>query len=331
MVAELEPIIQHINAGNYETAERALESFLLHNPKIIDAWMLLGNLSDDLSRKMECYRQVLIIDPGNHRAEQRLAAVKKQIQEMPVEELPVPKSHGPVRCPHCDAVMEIRHNGSKESEHAFCVYCGTEVDLAEAFRHKTRLTLEQRLQGKRAAGEITRNGSSNGSHDLKVNGSVPPELIEMLDILKKSGPEGISRDYLEKLRANGIHITFHPEAVDPKVLSELQNGDYDPSLETRYTRSLKSVLLGLDEHNERSHQEMLSGLGIVIEIPDKLSAADMVALDTLSSLGKPLNYDESRKCPNPTCGATVQIDAKNCSWCGQELPLARSDNQSTNR
>jgi hypothetical protein len=321
MVTELEPIIQHINLGNYETAERALESFLLHNPKIIDAWMLLGQLSDDPLRKAECFRQVLVIDPGNLRAEKRLEAVEKQIKELASDQPAQPKANGPIRCPHCEAVMEIRLNGSEESEHAFCVYCGTEVDLAESSRQKSRLTLEQRLRGQLAAGEIINDASSNGHANLKVNGSVPPELVELLEILKRDGPDGITRSLLDNLRTAGIDITFNPRAINPEVLSELQNGEYDPSQVTRYTRSLRSVLLGLDEENGRSHTEMLAGLGIVINTHESLTGADLVALDALSSLGNPLSHDESRKCPNPTCGAVVRRETKSCPWCGRELPL----------
>ncbi|MBN2044058.1 MAG: hypothetical protein JW757_03480 [Anaerolineales bacterium] len=321
MVRELEPIIQHINAGNYRRAERALEAFLLHNPKIIDAWMLLGQLRDDYSGKAECYRQVLSIDPGNVRAERRLEAIEKQIQELPSEAPAPPKTNQPIHCPQCDAIMELRQNGSEESRHAFCVYCGTQLDLAEPYPQRTiRLTLEERLQGNHTDGTIPHNGSRNGTSNLKVNGSIPPELMEILEILKTIGPEGVDEDYLENLRSKGIDIAFNPEAVDSEILAELQNGEYDPSLEIKHTRSLKSVLLGLDEQNGRSHTAMLSGLGITIKTPDsKSSAADILALDMLASIGKPLAADDRQKCPNPTCGAVIPKDSIRCSWCGREL------------
>jgi len=78
MTSELEPIVQQINTGDYQNAERALRSLLTEDPRNSDAWILLANLVQDPVQKEACYRRVLHIDPGNRRAARRLEALSGQ-------------------------------------------------------------------------------------------------------------------------------------------------------------------------------------------------------------------------------------------------------------
>lgn len=78
MTSDLELIVERINAGDYQNAERALRSLLTEDPRNADAWMLLAGLVQDPLQKEACYQRVLRIDPGNRRAARRLEALSGQ-------------------------------------------------------------------------------------------------------------------------------------------------------------------------------------------------------------------------------------------------------------
>lgn len=64
----LQSIKQQIVKGNHEEARSRLVDYLRAEPDDADAWALLALLAREPAEQLQCYRQVLRIDPGNRQA-----------------------------------------------------------------------------------------------------------------------------------------------------------------------------------------------------------------------------------------------------------------------
>ena len=140
MTTDLDAIIQRISAGDTEGVERALVSLLRDNPQNADAWMLLATLYDDPSRKADCYRQVLHINPSNRRASIQLQALTNLPSKLPFQGKSSTERDQAMRCPQCGGAMEVQYIGEMRDKRAVCEYCNTEVDLPDSYQRvkKTR-------------------------------------------------------------------------------------------------------------------------------------------------------------------------------------------------
>jgi hypothetical protein len=82
MVADsLEVIRSRINSGDREGARLALLEVLEAAPDTTEAWALLAILLEEPSKQLECYRQILRIDPENRQAAMWLKALSQQIPD----------------------------------------------------------------------------------------------------------------------------------------------------------------------------------------------------------------------------------------------------------
>lgn len=61
-----------LDVGNKDEAIRLLSLFIRKNPNLVDAWFLLADAVEDPKKKLDCYRQILRIDPSNIIAGQKI-------------------------------------------------------------------------------------------------------------------------------------------------------------------------------------------------------------------------------------------------------------------
>jgi len=76
-----------IDSGDHPAAKKILVGILNKNPENVSAWELLANLVEDRNQKVDCYRQVLRLDPGNQLAVTQLAELEDQPAHQPPPEL----------------------------------------------------------------------------------------------------------------------------------------------------------------------------------------------------------------------------------------------------
>jgi len=87
-MSDLDRVQALIAEGEKGSAIRLLASMLLKNKNDLDAWLYLGELIDDPSKKRDCYRQALKLSPAHPQA---LAGLKElEEPEKPAEPEPAP-------------------------------------------------------------------------------------------------------------------------------------------------------------------------------------------------------------------------------------------------
>lgn len=84
-MSELDLAKGYIVDGDKESAKAVLASMLIKNKNQLEAWLLLGDLVDDPSRKKQCYRWALKLSPQNSHALTKL----QELEEPPLAEVPV--------------------------------------------------------------------------------------------------------------------------------------------------------------------------------------------------------------------------------------------------
>jgi hypothetical protein len=206
--------------------------------------------------------------------------------------------------------MEVHYIGEMRDKRAVCQYCHTEVDLPDSYqRVKKKRTHEQRLSGSRTVEETVIETRRDGELSTKDPESLPPEIQEMLKILKEKGPAALDEEFLQKLQARGINISFDSESL--RSLRERGYGIYDaPPL----AHSSKTVFTRTEERDEGFLGRLFSKAGETRQRPSEISPEEIIRL-----AGGALPPEERRQCPNPKCGATLPKDAEKCSWCGESL------------
>jgi hypothetical protein len=65
--------------GDADDARRLLREALKRNPGLVEAWLALAGVEDDLQQKRDCFRRVLAIDADNAEARAGLALVDHQL------------------------------------------------------------------------------------------------------------------------------------------------------------------------------------------------------------------------------------------------------------
>jgi hypothetical protein len=147
---------QLIRAGRREEAKRVLGRLLRGNPDHALAWGLLSGLVEDPAQKTDCLRQVLRLDPGNRQAAEALRRLtgERPAPAQPEEEL---------RCPGCNAPLEVRFVGKLRDKRATCRFCGTQVDLPDTYRRvQRRQAQEEHDWGNRTVDTVVVETRSDG-------------------------------------------------------------------------------------------------------------------------------------------------------------------------
>jgi len=80
-MSDLNQIQGLIDRGDKQNAMALLASGLLKDKNDIDAWLLLGELIDDPSKKKDCYHWVLKLSPDHPQAVKKL----QELEELPPE------------------------------------------------------------------------------------------------------------------------------------------------------------------------------------------------------------------------------------------------------
>ena len=130
---------KHVLAGRFGRARHELASILETDPRSSRAWFMLGALLEDFGRRADCYRRALRADPDNRQALYAL-------QDLTGEGQPA-REWEAVRCPCCNAPMQVRFLGELRDKRAVCRYCGSEVDLPDSYR-RVRVQREQQGRGR---------------------------------------------------------------------------------------------------------------------------------------------------------------------------------------
>jgi hypothetical protein len=315
MTTNLDKIQRQIKAGDIDEAKRMLTNLLRTDPDNANAWALQATLFDDPVQQADCYRQVLRIDPSNRQAAARLQALAGQSLEIYPQRQSSQEEEPILRCPQCGGAMDVRFVGEMQDKRAVCLHCNTEVDLPDTYqRVRKKRTHEQHYTGNRIVEETVIETRRDGQVTSEATESLPTEIQEMLQILNEKGPEALDEEFLQKLQARGLSVTFDPEAFDTESLQALQERGFKVYDGAPLEHSSKTVIIRSEHRDEGLLRRLLSRIGVTKQKPDLLSPSETIEL-----AGGALSPEESRKCPNPTCGAVIPKDATKCSWCGKSL------------
>ena len=188
-----------------------------------------------------------------------------------------------MRCPQCGGNMEVRFLGELRDKRAVCCRCQTEVDLPDSYRRvQTKRSHKQDIMGSHTLEETIIETRHDGELSEKISETLPPELQEILQITTQEG---------------GIYTSSEQKS-----------------------QASESALIRTEGRNKGFLSRLLSRIGVfskkgVEEVDHNLVDAE----DIVRLAGGGLSPEESRTCPNPTCGARIHKDADRCPWCGEAL------------
>lgn len=80
-MSDLEQVKGFIDRGDKDNAIAHLASTLIKNKDQLEAWLMLGDMIDDPSRKKDCYKQVLRLSPRNFHALTKLQELQDGQQD----------------------------------------------------------------------------------------------------------------------------------------------------------------------------------------------------------------------------------------------------------
>ena len=309
MGKELEPIIELMNSGDYESAERALVTLVSVESQNSDAWMLLGHLREEPSLKADCYRRVLRIDPGNERARDRLQKLMKETGKS-LHRWDFPKEEKLLRCPKCSAAMNVGYIGEMKDKRGICTFCGTEIDLPDSYnREKVDYPGEQGVLSSRIVEETAIESRDDGSSEVVEEPAGADEVQEMVQLLAQRGISDPDIDFLKELQSRGISLSVNSDAQD---IAPEQTVEEEEEFQDAFTDEIPPAKkeppdLGLLE-------EFLEKMGFVKQESDGPTASELTAM--IEETPPP---SQRRTCPNPRCGASIPKSAKWCPWCSTEL------------
>lgn len=299
----LDAIKHRINAGDREGARLELLALLKADPDNTDAWALLAILLEDPAEQVECYRQILRVNPDDRQAATWLEALSQYLPEVPEKEEPPMPEQWTLQCAQCGGVTEVRFAGELRDKRAFCPHCGSQIDLPDTFQRAERRHEQEHLPG----------------GGTRVVDSEPIETRS--DHLPDEGPAA---------EVTGIDQILHDlelPAVDDEALQQLGEqstargpGDLPvptprPTAENRglVDRMLRRVRgEAASDAADAAALEQIEG----VPVPGQLSPEDILRL-----AGGPLPLEERRKCLK--CGAVVSRSESRCPWCSALLPSAK--------
>ena len=72
-----------LDAGNRNEGIRLLSLLIRKNPNYVDAWLLLADTVKDPKKKLDCYKQILRLDPSNTIAGQKINSYLQTVEKLP--------------------------------------------------------------------------------------------------------------------------------------------------------------------------------------------------------------------------------------------------------
>jgi hypothetical protein len=298
MGMDLDAIRHRINAGDREGARHELAELLEMDSDNADAWALLAILLKEPAEQAECYRQILRIDPENRQAAAWLNALGPQIPESAAPEGPSHFEGRTLKCQECGGVTEVRFVGELRDKRAFCPYCGSQIDLPDAFMRVERRREHEQLPngGIRSIDAVlveTRRDQVPGEQ-------LSPEMDEIGQVLRDLDLPDVEDEALGQVRDRGLVAGTSTEVV-------------------RYSRARKRERSFLDRllgrrTTEAKDDELPTDLDLGEEVPQ---AGSFSPEDIIRLAGGPLPEEERRKCPR--CRAVVSRNESRCPWCSALL------------
>jgi hypothetical protein len=143
----LDAIKHRINAGDREGARLELLALLKSDPDNTEAWALLAILLEDPVEQVECYRQILRINPDDRQAATWIEALSRHLPDAPEREEPPTPDKWTLQCAQCGGVTEVRFVGELRDNRAFCPHCGSQIDLPDTFQRAERRREQEHLPG----------------------------------------------------------------------------------------------------------------------------------------------------------------------------------------
>lgn len=327
--------------GDRNGARRALFRILNADPYNVQAWRLLATVLNDPERQAHCYRRVLALDPGDQEAAQalyqltgELAVTGQRPASRETKKPSPPRSESkPLRCPQCGGAMVVRFVGRLRDKRAACQFCGSEVDLPDAYQRVDR----QRQQEHRSWGicEIDRTlVETRSDHpDGLPTGVVPETLDELLQLLEAYGGEITVtsadespgrvlslKEFTHWLAEQGFSITEEELRRRLQESGRLVISDAGP-VESRVTiqRTAARRHTGFSLHCTkppgllRSILRTLNGTSRMFGSPFTLYTPGSTYDELTHKVVQPIPPSKRAKCPQ--CGATIAKNTPRCTWC----------------
>jgi hypothetical protein len=114
-----------------------------------------------------------------------------------------------------------------------------------------------------------------------------------------------------------------PESLPPEIRELLQMATQEGGIYTsseQISQASESVLIRTEGRKVSFLSQLLSRIGVFTKKGIDTEEQNLGTAEEIVRLaGGGLSPDESRTCPNPTCGARIPKNAEKCSWCGESL------------
>lgn len=295
----LDAIKHRINAGDRRGARLELTALLDSDPDDADAWALLAILLQDPVEQVECYRQILRINPDDRQAVAWLEALSQYLPEASQQEGPSTPDQWTLRCAQCGGVTEIRFVGELRDKRAFCPHCGSQIDLPDSYQRGERQRQQDELpgEGSRAVESVrieTRSDGPPGEEPVAEAGRID-QVLQDLDL------PAVDDETLQQVGEQGMDSGLGERPVHVSGTSVEDRGLVDRMLRRVRGQSLSDTA-------DPAALDQVEGT----PLPGRLSPEDILRL-----AGGPLPPEERRKCPR--CGAVVSRSESKCPWCSAHL------------
>jgi len=298
----LDAIKHQINAGDRDGARLELANLLTSDPENTGAWALLAILLKDPAEQVECYRQILRIDPDDRQAAAWIEALSRHLpKETAREEPPLPEKWT-LQCTNCGGVTEVRFVGELRDKRAFCPNCGSQIDLPDAFQRVERRREQEQLPG--GASRILESVRIETRSDYLPGEGSPDQGVDIEQVLQEVDLPDLEEEARRQTGKQGMQAEVREQIVrTPGYRTE------DRSLVDRMLRRVRG-----DALNDDFDAAALNQVGELSQ-PGRLGPEDIIRL-----AGGPLPPEERRECLN--CGAVVSRSESRCPWCSARLSKA---------
>lgn len=296
----LDAIKHRINAGDRDGARLELATLLTSDPENTGAWALLAILLKDPAEQVECYRQILRINPDDQQAAAWIEALSRHLpKETAREEPPLPEKWT-LQCANCGGVTEVRFVGEMRDKRAFCPNCGSQIDLPDAFQRVERRREQERLPD--GASRILESVRIETRSDYLPGKGSPDQMVDIEQVLQDLDLPDIEEEARQQAGKQGMEAEVREQIVRPPG-----NRTEDRGLLDRLLRRVRG-----DAGNDEFDADVLTPLGELSQA-GRLGPEDIIRL-----AGGPLPPEERRECLN--CGAVVSRNDSRCPWCSAPLP-----------
>jgi hypothetical protein len=291
----LDAIRNRINAGDREGARLELVAFLKSEPDNTDAWALLAILLKDPAEQVECYRQILRVNPDDRQAATWIEALSPQLPKAQDREALPTSEERTLQCPQCGGITKVRFVGELFDNRAFCPHCGSQIELPDTFQR-----VERRREQEHLSEGSSRIVDPMGIETRRDHAPGQGSALEASDIdrvLRDLDLPGAEDETLQQPGEQGVLGGASEQILPPSGTGTEQRGLMD-----RMLRRMRGE--AVSGGGDAAALEQAGGL----PLPGRLSPEDIIQL-----AGGPLPPEERRKCPK--CGAVVSHKESRCPWC----------------